>query len=155
MSDMPLFLHFFFSGAATIGFSVFLNAPFKSLLPAGITGGIGWAVYVYLFQISSNSIFSNFIAAVIVSFLSEILARKLKHPAILFVIPGIIPLVPGLGMYNTMLYLVQKNFEMGLSTGADTLFIGVAIALGVLVVTSLAKTFNMFKIRKLIAEGKE
>lgn len=147
MSDMPIYLHFFFSILATVGFAVFFNAPIKTLVATGISGGIGWSVYVYLFKISLNSIFANFVAAAIVSLLSEILARKLKQPAILFVIPGIIPLVPGLGMYNTMLYMVQDNFELGISTGADTLFIGVAISLGVLVMTSLSRTFTLIKMR--------
>lgn len=150
MSDMPIYLHFFFSCIATVGFSVFLNAPTNSLLPAGVTGGIGWCVYFYLFGVSANSIFANFIAAGVVSLLSEILARKLKQPAILFVIPGIIPLVPGLGMYNTMLYMVQKDFELGISTGVDTVFVGVAIALGVLIITSLSRTFSLIKIRNSV-----
>lgn len=148
MSDMPIIMHFIFSTIATVGFSVFLNAPVNSLFPAGVTGGVGWAVYVYIFTLSGSSIFANFIAAGFVSLISEILARKLKHPAILFVIPGIIPLVPGLGMYNTMLYMVQKDFELGISTGVDTMFVGVSIALGVLIMTSLSRTFSLIKIRK-------
>lgn len=148
MSDMPLIMHFILSTIATVGFSVFLNAPANSLFPAGITGGVGWTVYFYILTLSGSSIFANFIAAGFVSLISEILARKLKHPAILFVIPGIIPLVPGLGMYNTMLYMVQKDFELGISTGVDTMFVGVAIALGVLIMTSLSRTFSLIKIRK-------
>lgn len=147
MSDMPIFLHFIFSTIATVGFSVFLNVPVNALIPSGITGGIGWAIYISIFSFSYNSIVANFVAAAIVSLISEILARRLKHPAILFVIPGIIPLVPGLGMYNTMLYMVQKNFELGISTGVDTMFVGVAISLGVLVMTSLSRTFSLIKIR--------
>lgn len=149
MTDMSLLWHFVFSTLSTIGFSVFLTGPVSTLIPAGLTGGIGWTVFYYLFGLTSNSIISNFIAAVIVSFISEILARKLKHPAILFVIPGIIPLVPGLGMYNTMLYLVQKDYSMAVATGTDVLFVGAAISLGVLVVTSLSKTINIFKLRKV------
>lgn len=152
MTDMPVYMHFLFSALSTVGFSVFFNAPVSSLLPAGITGGIGWALYFYLMKISSNSILSNFVAAAVVSMLSEILARKLKQPAILFVIPGIILLVPGLGMYNTMLYLVQKNYELAISTGADVLFVGGAIALGVLVITSLARTISIFKLKKKAAK---
>lgn len=148
MTDMPIYMHFLYSSLATVGFSVFLNAPVSSLIPAGITGGVGWAIFFYLMGVTSNSILANFIAAAIVSLFSEILARKLKHPAILFVIPGIIPLVPGLGMYNTMLYLVQKNYDMAIATGADVLFVGGAIALGVLVITSLARTISMFKFSK-------
>ena len=148
MTDMPVYMHFLYSALSTVGFSVFLNAPVSSLIPAGITGGVGWSIYFYLMGVTSNSILANFMAAVVVSLFSEILARKLKHPAILFVIPGIIPLVPGLGMYNTMLYLVQKNYDMSIATGADVLFVGGAIALGVLVITSLARTISIFKFNR-------
>ena len=80
--------------------------------------------------------------------ISEILARKLKYPAILFVIPGIIPLVPGLGMYNTMLYLIQNDYNNAIAKGADVLFVGGAISLGVLIITSLAKTFRLISMKK-------
>jgi len=148
MSDIPVYLHFLYSTIATIGFSIFLNVPKKALLPAGITGGIGWTLFYMLVGTFSNDLFANFTAALVVSFISEVLARKLKQPAILFVIPGIIPLVPGLGMYNTMLYLVQGNFDLAIATGANVLFVGGAISLGVLVITSSSKTINIFQLRK-------
>lgn len=110
MTDMSMILHFLFSGVATAGFAVFFNAPLYLLLPAGITGGIGWIVYVYLFNFTTNAVFAGFIAAALVSACSETLARKLKQPAIVFVIPGILPLIPGIGLYNTMLSLIQKLF---------------------------------------------
>ena len=46
-------------------------------------------------------------------------------------------------MYKTMLYLLQGHYNMALSKGTDTLFVGGAISLGVLVVTSLAKTIRL------------
>lgn len=148
MSDMPLFLHFIFGFLATVGFSIFLSSPKNSLPYAGLIGAIGWVLYVYLFGITKNPIFSNFIPATIVGILSEVSARYLKQPAIIFVIPGIIPLVPGLGMYNTMLYLVQENYELAVSTGVTAVFVGGAISLGVLLVTSLVKTLNILKFNK-------
>jgi uncharacterized membrane protein YjjB (DUF3815 family) len=148
MTDMPIYMHFLYSTIATIGFSVFLNAPKSALIPSGLTGGIGWTFYYYLINTTNNDILSNFLAAVLVAWISEFLARKLKYPAILFVIPGIIPLVPGLGMYNTMLYLVQTNYELAISKGANVLFVGGAISLGVLVVTSLSRTLNIVSLSK-------
>ena len=128
MTNMPLFMHFIFSFISSIGFAIFLSAP-KSTLPAcGLTGGVGWAVYYYLMTLSNNDLVANFFAAIIVSLLSEIFARKLKQPAIVFVIPGIILLVPGIGMYNTMLYLVQNNYTLAISKGADALFVGCALS---------------------------
>lgn len=149
MTDMPVYMHFLYSTIATIGFSVFLNAPKSALIPAGLTGGIGWSIYYCLINTTNNDILANFLAAALVAWISEVLARKLKYPAILFVIPGIIPLVPGLGMYNTMLYLVQSNYQLAISKGANVLFVGGAISLGVLVVTSLARTLNIVSLAKI------
>ena len=149
MTDMPVYMHFLYSTIATIGFSVFLNAPKSALIPAGLTGGIGWSIYYFLIHTTNNDILANFLASILVALISEILARKLKYPAILFVIPWIIPLVPGLGMYNTMLYLVQSNYELAISKGANVLFIGGAISLGVLVVTSLSRTLNIVSLAKI------
>ncbi|WP_419725548.1 threonine/serine exporter family protein [Terrisporobacter petrolearius] len=148
MTDMPLYLHFIYSFLATVGFAIFLNAPKSTLISSGFVGGLGWSVFYYLVKLSGNDILANFIAALVVSYFSEILARKLRQPAIIFVIPGIIPLVPGLGMYNTMLYLVQHDYNNAIAKGADVLFVGGAISLGILVVTSLVKTLHMLSIKK-------
>lgn len=149
MTTMPIYMHFIYSFIATIGFSVFLCAPRKSLIASGFTGGFGWTVFYFILNSSFNNISANFIAALLVTLVSEILARKFKQPAIIFIIPGIIPLVPGLGMYNTMLYLVQNNFNEAIAKGADVLFVGGAIALGVLIITSLSRTLNLVKRKKL------
>lgn len=148
MSSMPLYLHFIFSFLSTIGFAIFLSAPKRSLYVSGLIGAVGWVLYVYLFKATNNPTLSNFVPATIIGIASEVCARKLKQPAIVFVIPGIIPLVPGLGMYNTMLYLVQENYELAASTGATALLVGGAISLGVLLVTSFVKTINTVKLNK-------
>lgn len=145
---MSLFMHFVCATLATVCFCVFWHVPKNVLLPAGINGGIGWTFYKILIGLSYNNIIANFLPAILVSLISEFLARKLKQPAILFVIPGIVPLVPGLGMYNTMLNLVRENFDLAIETGANVLFVGGAISLGVLIVTSLSKTINLYKSSK-------
>ncbi|WP_304340791.1 threonine/serine exporter family protein [Metaclostridioides mangenotii] len=154
MTDMPIILHFMFSGLATVGFAVFFNTPARLLAPAGITGGVGWIVYIYLFNLSASTAFAGFIAGAFVSLCSEVLARKMKQPAIVFVIPGILPLIPGIGLYNTMLYMIQKNYSMSITKGTDAIFLSAAIALGVLVITSLVRTMNIVRSRQ-IADRKQ
>ena len=148
MSLFTLIENFFFSCLATIGFSIFFNSPIKSLIPAGTIGGIGWTVYKILFKFYENAILANFFAAALISILSEILARKMKYPAIIFVIPGILPLIPGLGLYNTMLSLVEGNYTNAMSVGTNALFVSFSIAMGILLITSLVKTYYIicFKI---------
>ena len=102
MTISDLLINFIFSFAVTAGFSIFFNAPKKSLIPCGIVGGIGWCAYILMSKSSYfSNVFSMVIASAVISLLSEILARKLKYPSINFIIPGILPLVPGLGLYNT------------------------------------------------------
>ena len=148
MTDMPLYLHFLFSFFATVGFAVFLNSPKSILIHSGLVGGIGWVIFYYLVNLTSNDILANFIASLFVSYISEVLARKLKQPAIVFLIPGIIPLVPGLGMYNTMLYLIQRDYINGIAKGVDVWFVAGAISLGALVVSSLFKTIHIINLKK-------
>lgn len=150
MVDLPIYLNFTFAFLATVGFAVYFSAPRVSLIPSGIIGGLGWLLYIFLFKWNDNAVISTFFAAGFVAFLGEVLARKLKNPATVFTIPGILPLAPGVGIYNTMLYMVQKEFELGFSKGVDTLSISAAIALGILVVTSITNTYNILNRRRLL-----
>ncbi|MEG0855230.1 MAG: threonine/serine exporter family protein [Terrisporobacter sp.] len=145
MSIQTLVINFFFSSIATMGFSIFFNSPVKALIPSGLIGGAGWTLYSILFDITVNGIFANFFAATLISLLSEILARKMKYPAIIFVIPGILPLIPGLGLYNTMLSLVEGRYTDAMSIGTNALFVSASIAMGVLLITSLVSTYYIVK----------
>ncbi len=51
------------------------------------------------------------IASMIVCLWSELMARKLKAPTNIFMIPGIIPLLPGGTLYYTMEAMLQKKQE--------------------------------------------
>lgn len=145
MSDIPVWLHFVLAFISSMGFSVFLNAPKRQVLPCGIVGALGWTTFYVLNTVTSNSPFSNFIASVLVTTMSEYLARRLKKPAILFIIPGIIPLVPGLGMYNTMLYMIQGLYLKAIDSGMEVALVGGAIVLGILIITSFTRTIVNYK----------
>ncbi|TQQ83972.1 threonine/serine exporter [Peptacetobacter hominis] len=147
MSDISLFSHFIFAALATAGFAVFFNVPLKLLFPSGVVGGIGWIIYIVVMNITSNTSLSGFIAAAAVSIMSEILARKLYQPAILFVISGILPLIPGIGLYNTMLAIIQSDYTTAMEKGANAFLLSCAIALGVLVISALVRTVNIYRFK--------
>ncbi|WP_297136543.1 threonine/serine exporter family protein [Terrisporobacter sp.] len=145
MTLNTLITNFIFSALATAGFSIFFNSPKRSLIPVGVIGGIGWTIYMILFDISENAILANFFAASFISLVSEILARKMKFPAIIFAIPGILPLIPGLGLYKTMLFLVEGNYTDAVSVGTNAVFVSASIAMGVLLITSLVNTYYIIR----------
>ncbi|SHH13919.1 threonine/serine exporter family protein [Tepidibacter thalassicus] len=144
---MPLYLHFIYSFMATIGFSIIFNVPKKSLFYASITGSIGWTLYIYMSNITSSAPLSNFISATVIGILGEIFARIDKKPVTVFIIPGIVPLVPGYGMYLTMLNIINNNFYKAAKIGSDTIFVAGAIAMGIILVSSTAKVIKKRKIQ--------
>jgi len=142
---VELILQFIFSFFATAGFSIFFNAPFKSILPTGIAGALSWTLYYIINQNYNHKIIGVFLGAFLVGLFGEFLAIKLKKPATVFITPGIVPLVPGAGMYYTMLNLVQNNFSKAASFGAETFFLAASIAIGVIASTIFSRSIRSFK----------
>lgn len=155
MSDVSIVAHFIFAFIATFGWTIFFNAPKEDLLYCSLNGAIGWVVYVMLSKYTGNSVFSNFVSSFLVNVLSEILARKLKKPAILYIIPGIIPLVPGLGIYKTMLHMIQGSYITAIEIGTEVALVAGGIVLGMVVVTSLVKVYYKIKNEKRMETEKK
>jgi len=133
------FKHFVFAVISTVGFSVLFNVPKKSIFYAGLTGGVGWTVYMYINEITLSSAFSIFVASTIVGILGEIFARLGKKPVTTFVIPGIVPLVPGYTIYLSMINLINQDFYEAAKLGTEAVFNSGAISVGIILVTSVAK----------------
>ncbi|MGL5328276.1 MAG: threonine/serine exporter family protein [Peptostreptococcaceae bacterium] len=148
MIELPFYIHIIFSFLAALGFAMYLKCPKATVIQSAAVGTVGWIVYVVLMRFGSENTFANFTAAGVVSILSEILARKLKQPKTSLVIPGIIPLIPGLGLYDTLYYLGQKDFLLAIEIGTNTIFASSSIALGVLVISSLIKTINIIEYKQ-------
>ena len=81
----------------------------------------------------------NFAATVTVALLSEIFARMLKAPATVFLIIGIVPLVPGGGLYYTMDALIDGDMALFAQKGIRAAGIAGAIAAGSSLVSSVAR----------------
>ena len=70
---------------------------------------------------------------------AEVMARVRRSPATGYLHVALLPMVPGGGIYYTMEYGIAGNTEMFLETGMHTLGIAGALALGILVVSTLAR----------------
>lgn len=143
-------LNIFLSGLvafiSTFGFALFMHTPKKLIVQASFTGGAGWMLYSVL-NGKVGSIIASFFAACLVGICGEILARRCKAPSIVFIIPGMLPLAPGRGLYFTMENFIAKNYIEAISFGTTTLAIAGAISLGIIIVTSFARTISFKKYR--------
>lgn len=124
----------------TIGFSVVSNVPGKCYLYCGVTGMTGYVTCILL-KVHVSSAFSVFLATMLVVLMSRIFAVWRKCPITVFLIPGIIPLVPGTYVYYTAYYFVMNELNLALAKGIDALKLAFAIVIGIVFVVSIPRPF--------------
>lgn len=113
---------------STIGFSIVFHVQKKHLLICGSVGAIAWTIYLVLVDQGFSSVSASFFSAFVVTALSYILAKKRKTPITVFLIAGIIPLVPGLGLYRMMASILDENYNAALDYATLTFEIAGVIA---------------------------
>lgn len=134
-------LQFLLSFITTLGFSFFFQVRHRALVSASLAGALGWVLCAYCVEHGMSLIFSNFFAALLIAFLAEILARFEKSPVTIYIVPGILPLVPGFRIYYMMNYFVDGNLSAGIEQGVSAFFIALALALGIITISACAKIF--------------
>ena len=96
--------------AGTIAFSVLFSVPREHYPLCGFIGGTGWLIcwcFVHCFH--TGAIEANFAATVFITLASRIGSTIRKCPVTLFLIAGIFPEVPGIGIYRTVNAIVPAK----------------------------------------------
>ena len=136
---MDTFLHCLYAALASTGFAlVFELRRWQHIVAASFAGAMSWLVYLMADDFV-GPIGCNFLATVAVALLAEIFARMFKAPATVFLITGIIPLVPGGGLYYTMDALIDGNMALFAAKGIEAAGIAGAIAAGSSLVSSMVR----------------
>lgn len=133
---------------STIGFSILFSTPKKEIAFVGFTGALSWGLYIVMTKLFQSNISGTFFGAITVGLLGELLARIRKKPAILYITPGIVPLVPGAGMYYTMLAIIEKDFTMATNKGVETFLIAIAIAIGIIISSGFSRSIKRVKYKE-------
>lgn len=130
-----------FFGCLGLSFIFRSHQHFKFSFLGSFVGALGWLIYLLLRPIH-NIYIQNFIAMFCVALISEMLARRYKAPATFFIIIGCFPLVPGKGIYYTMLYAVQGLNDLFIKTFLTTLGVSISLALAILISSSTLQVYK-------------
>lgn len=133
-----IFLNVSVPFVGTVAYVALFNVPKKYYLSCGITGTVAWLVYQGMSLISSAAV-SSFFAALAAVFLSRMLTVRMRCPITIFLLAGIIPLVPGAGIYYTAYYLVTDQLSLAADTGMNALKVAFGIVLGIAFVVSIPR----------------
>ena len=131
----------FWSGSAALGFSVLFNVPPRTLFVVWLLGACGGFVKLVALDLGMGPVMAAFLGALAVGFWSIPAAHNQHAPPLVFSIAAVIPMVPGIFAYRTMLGVIRLTGEVGKSypgvlsetvnSGVKTLFILMALAVGV------------------------
>ncbi len=108
----------------TLGFSALFGAPRKYYVICGLVGMIGWATYIF-----SDSIW---FASMVVAIVSHLVAVMMRCPVTVPLICGIIPLVPGGGLFWSLYYLLGNHLRLAFDSGVIAVKATIAIAGGII-----------------------
>lgn len=136
---------------------ILFNIDRKKIIWTGFCGAIGWATYLVVYNRLNSPIMASFTGAFVLGIYSEIMARKLKTPAVQFSIPGIFPLVPGITAYNTVNYIVEHNYSAAYNKGLQTIAVGGAIGFGIMLSSTTFRFISRIRkaSRKINVEKKK
>ena len=142
-----MIMELLFAYLASLSFALIFNLKAKTAFLSAIGGSIGWFFYRQGFIYTHDMNTAYFFGAVSLSYYSEIMARKTKTPVTSYITPALIPLVPGSGLYQTMLRSIAGNYDDAIKEGLNTVMASGALAIGILMVFTLIKIYYLLKRR--------
>jgi uncharacterized membrane protein YjjB (DUF3815 family) len=127
---------------AATGFAVISNPSRKAVFVSALLAAVGHALRFTLIKSGLEISLATFVAATCIGLLSILFARIIHCPAEVFSFPSLLPMIPGLFAYRTILSLIRfmqnsdtiksQEYLMNIfHNGFTTLFILLALVIGV------------------------
>ncbi len=124
------------AGVAVCGFYLLFEIPPKHMPFCALCGGLSWAVYLIADHFGASGVWATFFATLAVDLFSHINARVLKTPVIIFLVAGLLPLVPGISIYKAVYAIMYGEGGAGETMLGAILCVG-AIALAIFLMDTI------------------
>ncbi|HYF90868.1 MAG TPA: threonine/serine exporter family protein [Symbiobacteriaceae bacterium] len=102
-------LSYLFAFVTSAAIAVSFRGRLRAVPASGLAGLLGWAGYDLTLRFGLPQMLAAFVGALTLGIAGELLARRLREPALMFVVPALFPLVPGLIAYEGMLSLARQD----------------------------------------------
>ena len=129
----------------SLGFGILFNIRQERLAAATAGGFLSWSIYLLAMHVIPNEALCYFIASLLTALYSEAMARLLKSPTTTFITTALVPLIPGGSLYYTMAYAFESDITKFFSRAVYTLQLASALALGIIVASTVTKLFFRYR----------
>ena len=137
---------------ALLGIAIIFDVPPKKLLWAMLGSTISCVIMLIGDQLAIDPLITNMAATALPCVYCEIMARALKTPTTVFMIPSLLPLVPGSRLYYTMFYLFSGDQTLFMENMLAAVKICTGIAMAIIVVTGAVRWIEAAKRQRLERE---
>lgn len=132
-----------FAAIAAIGFAVISNPPRKAVFVSALLAAIGHSLRFYLLHNTPlDLVTASLLAAFTIGMIGLFFAKRIHCPTVVFAFPSLLPMVPGMYAYKTVLALIRfmdagsPEQQNGLlleifRNGLTTFFVMTALVIGV------------------------
>ena len=147
---------FIFGGITSLGFALMFNTPKRALWTVFLLGSLGYLIKFILFkELDMNLTLSIFAASCFVGISGMYFAHRAHTPPIIFMIPAVINMIPGLLSYEFMMGMIDwisggtgqkpsvEEIIQTFSYGISTVFILFALAFGVAFPVVVFKSYTV------------
>ncbi len=124
------------------GYAIRLGVPSSVVAQAAVLGAIAWVPFQLLATPAGpvDRTIATLAFTVAIGMVGRILARRFHAPSALWVVPAVLPFLPGLQIVTALLAETNDDRIVGLLAAAGTAFaIGVGVASGDIVVATLRR----------------
>jgi len=149
--DYLIWIQLLACAVGCLGFSIIFNIQFPGCFLCVLGGVFAWGTYCLVLHFGGGDIAAYFFAALVAAMYSEIMARIRKYPAISYLVVSIFPLIPGAGIYYSTNRLVLGDMTGFANQGTHTVAIAGALAVGILMVSTLVRLWGEWRQKKKCA----
>lgn len=129
-------------------FHLLWHGHIKDACVGAVVCMIAWGFTILFIALDWNEYAGYFAGAVFATLAAEILARFYKCPATIFLIIGVIAMVPGGSLYRTMFYAVAADWDKFGTQGIKTFLYAASIAAGIVIATAIWETIKAWLMRQ-------
>ena len=129
----------------TLGFAMLFKMKAKYLIYISVCGFVSYGIYLSVLFLGYSEILAAFASASLVAIASEILARVLKAPTVIFTVVGIVPIVPGSALYYSMRNLLLRDIDGFFDSLKSACSITAGIVFGIVAISAIIKLLTSLK----------
>jgi uncharacterized membrane protein YjjB (DUF3815 family) len=153
---LEILIKSFWAGIAAIGFAILFNVPRRTIFSIWSLGAMGGLIKFTAMNFDLGIVFASFLGAVGIAIVAIRMAHMRNSPPLVFSIPSVIPMVPGVFAYKFMLGMIAltsiEKTDIYLQTlietvnnGSKMMFVLISLGTGVAIPMLLTRKESIKK----------